>query len=102
MRARLMMKLFGVIVMLVLTIVGARSCSSSSASSPLNPATVEQNGLSGLCANEAATAAAAGDTSAPTLQVNVPADLANAAKASGLTSGTFSCSSTTVAGGSTP
>lgn len=101
MRARLMLKLITVVVMLVLTVVGARSCSSSSPSSPLNPATLKNNGLSGLCANQAAEAAASGDTSPQTLQIPVAQDgLSNLATAAGLAPGALSCSTTTIAGGS--
>jgi hypothetical protein len=63
MRARLLMKLMGVVVMLVLTVMGARSCSGSdSSSSPLNPANLLHNGITGLCANQQATQDAMGDS----------------------------------------
>ncbi len=101
MRARLMMKLMGIVVMLVLTIVGSRSCSSTSPSSPVNPANVLHNGLSGLCANEQATADASGNGAPQTLQIPVAqGGVAGAAQAAGLQPGTFTCSTTTVAGGS--
>ena len=93
-----MMKLIGVIVMLVLSVVTARSCSSGSSSSPVNPATVEQNGLSGLCANQSAVADASGQTPSQTLP-DVPG-LAAAAGAAGLPAGSFSCPTTTLAPGS--
>ena len=101
MRARLMMKLMGIVVMLVLTVVGSRACSSSPPSSPVNPATVVHNGLSGLCANEQATADASGTESPQTLQIPAgQGGLAAAAESAGLQPGTFSCSTTTLAGGS--
>lgn len=105
MRARLMMKLVSVSIMLVLSVITARSCSSSPPSSNLNPSTLEQNGLSGLCANQSAVAAATGDSSPQTLQVP-PSDgglsnLAAPAGLAGLAGGTFACpTTTTVAGGS--
>jgi hypothetical protein len=99
MRARLMMKVVGLVIMLVLSVVTARSCSSSPSSSDLNPSTLEQNGLSGLCANQAAVAGAGGEDTPQTLQI--PAEqgnLANLAGAAGLAPGTFSCPTTTIAG----
>lgn len=100
MRARLMMKLMGLVVMLVLTVVTARSCSSSPASSPLNPSTLEQNGISGLCANQAAAAAASGGDSPQTLQIPAAQQgLAALAGSAGLHAGSFTCPTTTLAGG---
>jgi hypothetical protein len=99
MRARLMMKLISIIVMLVLTVITARSCSASSPSSPLNPANVVSNGLSGLCADEQADAAASagGDTSAQTVQIPASqSGLAPLAAVAGLKSGTYDCPTTTV------
>ncbi len=101
MRARLMLKLISIIVMLVLTVLGSRSCGSSQPSSPVNPATLVHNGLSGLCANEQAASAASGDGSAQTLQI--PAEqggLAGAVQAAGLSPGTLTCPTTALPGGS--
>lgn len=99
MRARLMMKLIGLVVMLVLTIVTAHSCSSSPASSPLNPNTLLQNGVSGLCANQAATAAADGGDPSSSLQIpSGDSNLTNMARTAGLAPGSLSCPTTTVAG----
>ncbi|HET6963771.1 MAG TPA: hypothetical protein VFH58_03300 [Acidimicrobiales bacterium] len=85
----------------MLTVIGSRSCSSSPPSSPVNPATLVHNGLSGLCANEQAAAAASGDGSAQTLQIPAnQAGLAGAAQAAGLSPGTLTCPTTSVAGGS--
>ena len=101
MRARLMLKLISTVMMLVLTVVGAHSCSSSPATSPLNPATVEGNGLAGLCANQAATAAASGDGSPQTLQIPAAQQgLSSLAGAAGLSPGSFNCPTTTGPGGS--
>ena len=97
MRARLTIKLMGLVVMLVLTVVTARSCNRSPASSPLNPNTVLRNGVAGLCANQEATAAAGGgDGAASTLAV--PAADVGMAAAAGLSTGALSCTSTTLAG----
>ena len=105
MRARLMMKLISVIVMLILSVITARSCSASPPGSTLNPSTVEQNGLSGLCANQSAVADASGDDTQQTLQI--PAGdqnltgLAGGSGLPGLTGGSFNCpTTTTVPGGS--
>lgn len=100
-----MMKVISLIVMLVLSVITARSCSASPGGSTLNPSTVEQNGLSGLCANQSAVAGASGDDSQQTLQIpssdqNLPG-LAGGTGLAGLTGGSFSCpTTTTVAGGS--
>lgn len=59
-----MMKLVTLFVLLVCTVVGARSCSASSPSSPFNPANVARNGLSGACANQQAVEDAGGGSSA--------------------------------------
>lgn len=60
MRARLMMKLMGIVVLLVLTVVGAHSCSNSSPKSDLNPTNLARNGIAGICANQQATNEASG------------------------------------------
>lgn len=100
MRARLMMKIMGLIVMIVLTIVSAHSCSASPPSSPLDPATLGHNGLAGLCADQEATAEASGQDSTQTLQIpDSSGGLSNLAGAAGLSPGTFDCPTTTVAGG---
>ena len=79
-----MMKLIGTIVMLVITIISARSCSSSSSPSPLDPNTVEQNGLAGMCATQSLIP---GSSSATVVLPSLP----------GLnTSGTFTCPTTTL------
>lgn len=99
MRARLMMKLMGIIVMLILTIVTAHSCNSSPASSPLNPNTLLQNGVSSLCANQAATAAAEGSDATPSLQMpSGNSSLAHMAQAAGVSPAALSCPTTTIAG----
>lgn len=99
MRARLMMKVVSLGVMVVLTIVTAHSLSGgSSASSPANPVNLARNGLNGLCANQEATQAAAGGTAAgATLQL--PANDAALARVAGLSGTTFSCPTTTTGAG---
>ena len=106
MRARLMMKLITLVVMLVLTVVSARSCSGGSdPTSNLNPNNVARNGVAALCANQQATADAAGVGSSPQ-SLAVPAndrvgagELAGLAGGTGLESGALMCPTTTLAGG---
>jgi len=99
MRARLMMKLMGIVMMLVLTVLTARSCTTSPASSPDNPATLAHNTLSGLCANQNAEAQASGDTSGQTLVIpQSQAGLSNLAQSVGMGPGSLSCTTTTVGG----
>jgi hypothetical protein len=102
MRARLMMKLMGVVVMLVLTLVTAHSCRPSPASSPLNPDTVLRNGVAGLCANQQAAAAADGTgTGDSSSAVQLPAGdggLAEVGHLAGVSSGSVPCPTTTLAG----
>lgn len=57
---RLTMKLISLVIMLVITILGARALSGGSSSS-IHPTNVVRNGLAGLCADQRATAAAAGN-----------------------------------------
>jgi hypothetical protein len=52
------------IVVIVLTVLGARACSGGGAG-PLSPLEVSRNGFNSLCANQQATAAAAGGTGSP-------------------------------------
>jgi hypothetical protein len=110
MRARLIMKLMGIMMMLVLTIITAKGCSGSgSASSPLDPTNLAHNGLAGLCANQQAADEASGDptqsqtnqtilspTEAAGLDQSNPGGVAALQQALG---GNFSCTTTTVAGG---
>lgn len=116
MRARLTMKLMGIVVMLVLTVVSARSCSSGHSPSPLDPATLTRNGINGLCANQQAAAEAAGQDGSSSL--SVPSDaaglsgsglsgsglsgsgLSGLAAAAGMPSGSLACpTATTTPGG---
>lgn len=91
-----MMKLMGLVVMMVLTVITAHSCSSSPPGSPLNPATLTRNGIDGLCANEQATAAASGDTAPQTLPSDgATGNLSGLEQAAGLGTGALSCPATT-------
>lgn len=96
MRARLLMKLVGTVVVLVLSVVAARSCGASPASSPLNPSTVLHNGVAGLCANQAATDAAGG-AGIPSTPLQVPVSDSGLAAMAGLAPGALACPTTTVA-----
>jgi hypothetical protein len=91
MRARLTMKLVGLAVMLALTLISLHSCGTTSPSSPLNPATLERNGLDGLCANQQALAQATGQSTPQTLAL--PAAAGGLAALGGLPGGSFSCPS---------
>ena len=79
MRARLVWKLISVVVLLVLSVMAARTLTSSStSSSPLNPLQVSRNGIAGVCAEQRAIAQASGrpaGTGAPVTAVS-PALLA--------------------------
>ena len=57
-----MLKLVSLLVLLVLTVMGARACNSSGSGGDLNPSKVVGNGLAGLCANQSAVDAAGGQT----------------------------------------
>jgi len=61
MRASMTMTLVSAVVVIVLTVFGARACSGGGANGPLSPLNMARNGFSSLCANQQATAAASGD-----------------------------------------
>ena len=70
MRARLVLKLIGLVVTVVLGILTFRSFSVSS-SSPLQPSKLVGNAVSGLCAdNQAIAAAGGGGTGAATTEAS--------------------------------
>ena len=97
MRARLMMKLVSLAVLLVLTIVTAHSFSGGpSSSSPVNPANLVRNGLDGLCANQEATQAAAGMTSSGAT-LPLPSNDSPLARITGVNGTTFTCPTSTTA-----
>lgn len=54
------MTLMSTVVVVILTVLGARACGPSSSTSPSNPLNVARNGLAGLCANQHAALAAGG------------------------------------------
>jgi hypothetical protein len=60
-RARLVLKVVTLLVLVVCTAIGARSCGSSGSRSDLNPSNVVGNGLAGVCANQQAVDASGGD-----------------------------------------
>jgi hypothetical protein len=100
----LTLKLISLTIFLALTVVGARSCTAASPSSPLNPVNVARNGLSGACANDQAIAAATGtDASSPQGTAISPAQLSQlqASDPSGLSAleqsagGSLACPTTT-------
>lgn len=99
-----MLQLTGLIVLLVLTIVGFRSCSASPASSSGNPVDVARNGLAGVCADQQAVAAAGGSDAAgtaatvisPTLQQQLEAsDPGGLGALEGALGGPLTCPTTT-------
>src|SRR5579875_614678 len=99
MRARLLMKMMGLIVMLVLTVMSAHSCSGrGSPASPLNPANLVKNGVRGLCADQQAVQSASG---APpgTAVLQAPGGASSLARMAGLGSTAFSCPTTAPGGG---
>lgn len=57
-----MLKVVTLLVLLVCTVIGARSCNSSGPGSVLNPSNVVGNGLAGVCANQQAVDSAGGDS----------------------------------------
>jgi hypothetical protein len=99
------MLLISTIVVVVLTMFGARACTASSPTSPGSPLNVARNGLAGLCANQQATAAADGGNAANSadtlvspgveqqLQESDPSGLQSLRRAAG---GTLICQTTTV------
>jgi hypothetical protein len=99
MRARLTMKLVSVTVMLVLSIVTARSCSGGSgSSSPLSPSNLTRNGVAGLCANQQAAAAASGSESSSTALTLPSGDQGELAQMAGISAQSLDCTTTTLPG----
>lgn len=94
-RARLTLKLISLCVFLALTVLGARSCSGGGGgSSPLQPGNLARNGVSALCANQQAEAAASGGDQPG--QLAIPAGDSALAQAAGLSPGSLACTTTTV------
>ena len=62
-----MMKVVTLLVLLVCTVIGARSCNSSGSGSVLNPSNVVGNGLAGVCANQQAVDSATGEAAPNTV-----------------------------------
>ena len=96
MRARLMMKLMGIVVFLILTVMSARSCSNSSSKSDLNPVNVQNNAVAGYCANQQITNETSGSSAStedPLSQLSP--QMQTEAHGLGLN---FNCPTTTVGG----
>ena len=93
-----MLKVVTLLALLVCTVVGARSCSSASPSSPFNPGDVARNGLSGLCANQQAVDAAGGvpPGGAITIPQSVQQELGGLAGSSGSAGSSLSCTTTSL------
>ena len=94
MRARLMMKIMTLFVLLICTIIGARSCNASSRASPLHPTNVARNGLNSVCANQQAVEDAGGSVGSSA--VSVPQAVQQ--ELGGLVGGSLSCPTTTTTG----
>ena len=95
-----MLKVVTLLVLLVCTVIGARSCTTSSSGSDLNPSKVVGNGLSGVCANQQAVDAAGGQSDSGVVVSPSAQNQLNAAM--GLVGGSapsLSCTTTTVPGG---
>lgn len=89
-----MLKLVTLFVLLICTVIGARSCDSSSPVSPLNPANVARNGMSGLCTNQQAVEDAGG--SVGSVSVTLPEAVQQ--ELGGVDGGTWSCPTVTTSG----
>lgn len=101
MRARLMLKVVTLLVLLVCTVFGARSCNASGSGSVLNPRNVLGNGLSGVCANQQAVDSSSGDvTSGTAVPPSAAGQLNSALGLLGQKApGPLSCPTTTTGGG---
>lgn len=100
MRARLLLKVVTLLVVLVCTVVGARSCNSSGSGSVLNPRNVVGNGLSGVCANQQAVDSSSGVTSGTVIPPSAEGQLNSALGVLGQKApGPLSCPTTTTGGG---
>jgi hypothetical protein len=62
MRTRHLSALLGSLTLVVLSVVGLRSCGNEPAGSPANPATFTRDGIGGVCAEQDAVAQADGGT----------------------------------------
>ncbi|HEX6394905.1 MAG TPA: hypothetical protein VFZ97_15835 [Acidimicrobiales bacterium] len=96
MRARLMLKVVTVLVLLICTVIGARSCNSSSPGSNLNPSKVVGNGIAGVCANQAAVDSSGGQAdSSEVVSPSAQNQLDSALGLVGAKAPSLSCSTTT-------
>ena len=62
MRTRLGASIAGLITLVILSALGMRSCNSTATPAIIQPSNVARTGVSGLCANQQAVAAANGGT----------------------------------------
>jgi hypothetical protein len=95
-----MMKVVTLFVLLVCTVMGARSCSSSSPGSDLNPSRVVGNGLASVCANQDAVDATGGEAGSGTvISSSAQSQLNSALALVGAKAPALACTTTTVATG---
>lgn len=93
-----MLKLVTLLVLLVCTVLGARSCNASGHASPLNPLNVARNGLNSACANQQAVndAGGSGGDTGTLVPEAVQQQLGS------LVGSSLSCTTTTTATGAQP
>ena len=96
-----MLKVVTLLVLLVCTVAGARSCSSSGPHSDLNPSNVLGNGLAGVCANQQSVDSSGGaDGAGGALSQSAQSQLGSALGLLGQKSpSSISCPTTTTTGG---
>jgi len=95
-----MVKVVTLFVLLICTVIGARSCNSSSPRSDLNPSNVVGNGLAGVCANQGAVDSAGGEPDSGTVVSPSQQNQLNSALGLvGAKAPSLSCTTTTAATG---
>jgi hypothetical protein len=93
MRGHLILKLIGVVVFLILTIMSAKAFTASSPHSPLNSVNVKNNAQAGYCANQQVTNEASGSSATTQNPLNyLSPQMQTEAQNLGLD---FNCSTTT-------
>jgi hypothetical protein len=92
-----MLKVVTLFVLLICTVIGARSCNSSGPGSNVNPSKVVGNGVAGVCANQAAVDSAGGQSdSSEVVSPSAQNQLNSALGLVGAKAPSVSCSTTTV------